>query len=486
MLVRNARLNVWMAATIVLIVAPVNATPAALSNVLSLVDSSPEITTAYLDKAKYQPGDQMLITAQITDDWGIKKIEAQVENEKGWDTVNLILLTGNNRKGTWQGAWKLHDTVGVKEYKTKIIATDLSGQTAEKTLLWVDPVQSHPPEQIRPGTFQSGSYKFPDGLGIGVDAAASDKLKVVKTSTGGNAINANCAAGTGSCDAVYAVSDGGIGVKGTSTSNYGVYGYTSSNAKAGVMGDGGSGTGVYGSSSGGSGVYGSTSGNSAAGIYGYNPSSWGFGVKGDAPSGTGVIGTSTVYGVEGESSTGTGVWGASTSGNGVLGTSDSATGVWGGSQTGNGVYGSTNGNSASGVFGNNGGAGNGVAGISNSGTGIYGKSTSGYSGYFEGGSGVKIAGNQEITGQIKITGGSPGAGKVLASDASGLASWQATGGFSGCRVCVKLCDAGSSESSCGSVQCSDYSSGGVEKWAPLAGDPDWYDPDSIRISIQCK
>jgi len=30
----------------------------------------------------------------------------------------------------------------------------------------------------------------------------------------------------------------------------------------------------------------------------------------------------------------------------------------------------------------------------------------------------------EVAGQIKITGGSPGAGKVLTSDASGLASWQ--------------------------------------------------------------
>ena len=29
----------------------------------------------------------------------------------------------------------------------------------------------------------------------------------------------------------------------------------------------------------------------------------------------------------------------------------------------------------------------------------------------------------EVNGQIKITGGTPGAGKVLTSDAAGLASW---------------------------------------------------------------
>jgi hypothetical protein len=37
----------------------------------------------------------------------------------------------------------------------------------------------------------------------------------------------------------------------------------------------------------------------------------------------------------------------------------------------------------------------------------------------------------EVAGQIKITGGSPGTGKVLTSDASGLASWQTAPGGGG-------------------------------------------------------
>lgn len=37
----------------------------------------------------------------------------------------------------------------------------------------------------------------------------------------------------------------------------------------------------------------------------------------------------------------------------------------------------------------------------------------------------------EVAGQVKITGGSPGAGKVLTSDASGLASWAPAGGGGG-------------------------------------------------------
>jgi trimeric autotransporter adhesin len=42
----------------------------------------------------------------------------------------------------------------------------------------------------------------------------------------------------------------------------------------------------------------------------------------------------------------------------------------------------------------------------------------------------------EVNGQIEITGGSPGAGKVLTSDAVGLASWQTPSGGGGVGVCT--------------------------------------------------
>lgn len=41
---------------------------------------------------------------------------------------------------------------------------------------------------------------------------------------------------------------------------------------------------------------------------------------------------------------------------------------------------------------------------------------------------ITAAGNTEFTGQIKIAGGAPGAGKVLTSDANGLASWATAAG----------------------------------------------------------
>jgi hypothetical protein len=37
----------------------------------------------------------------------------------------------------------------------------------------------------------------------------------------------------------------------------------------------------------------------------------------------------------------------------------------------------------------------------------------------------------EVAGQVKITGGSPGTGKVLTSDGTGLASWQSAGSSGG-------------------------------------------------------
>jgi len=44
---------------------------------------------------------------------------------------------------------------------------------------------------------------------------------------------------------------------------------------------------------------------------------------------------------------------------------------------------------------------------------------------------LEVNGEFAVTGQVKIAGGSPGAGKVLTSDASGLASWQAASGGGG-------------------------------------------------------
>lgn len=70
--------------------------------------------------------------------------------------------------------------------------------------------------------------------------------------------------------------------------------------------------------------------------------------------------------------------------------------------------------------------GKGVFGSGNTGTGVEGSSVSGTAGYFSSASGLALktgTGGTEINGNLKIASGTPGAGKVLTSDATGNATW---------------------------------------------------------------
>ena len=80
----------------------------------------------------------------------------------------------------------------------------------------------------------------------------------------------------------------------------------------------------------------------------------------------------------------------------------------------------------------------------------------------------------EVKGQVKITGGGPGAGKVLTSDGVGLGSWQSTSGTGGGCDCPTMI---SNESS--NMFFSDaltYCEGLVE-----SGYSDWYLPNLEEI-----
>jgi hypothetical protein len=198
---------------------------------------------------------------------------------------------------------------------------------------------------------------------------------------------------------------------------YGVKGTSASVNGTGVLGEAsateGLTTGVYGitASVSGRGVVGysqATSG-STTGVLGINKSSEGYGIRGESEAVTG-----TGYGVAGIS--------LSPAGYGVYGTANSTTGL------NYGLFGSSKSDSGTGIYG--------IADNSTGTTfGIKGEvvSKNGYSGHFTGGKfyiggdvgiGTENPGAKlDVNGQVKITGGSPGTGKFLTSDATGLASW---------------------------------------------------------------
>ena len=118
-------------------------------SVFGVTGTSPVIVTAYLDKQKYMPGEQMTVTAAVE---GAESVRAYIENDAGVDEVDMILITGNKEKGTWQCVWVLHDTVGDKEYKTRVAAISSGGLEVEKVLIWFDPNPGHSADEIGSGT----------------------------------------------------------------------------------------------------------------------------------------------------------------------------------------------------------------------------------------------------------------------------------------------------------------------------------------------
>jgi len=62
--------------------------------------SKPQITDAYVDPVKVRPGDTMLVTAEIEDDYGISSVTADMG---GIETIELELVNGSIYKGVWQG-----------------------------------------------------------------------------------------------------------------------------------------------------------------------------------------------------------------------------------------------------------------------------------------------------------------------------------------------------------------------------------------------
>ena len=175
------------------------------------------------------------------------------------------------------------------------------------------------------------------------------------------------------------------------------------------------GTAIYGVASGNGaisrGVFGYSYGTNGVGVKGLSVGTNGIGLEGEASQlgGVAIQGNHTGNGIAIEGITGTGkaVRGecTGTTGTAIYGTSNGATGIAIHGETSNGTGVKGYGNNASSI---------GVSGISLAGTGVYATSFTGLA--------------LDVNGNLKIAGGntSPGAGKVLTSDANGNATWKST------------------------------------------------------------
>ncbi len=134
-----------------------------LIDVFSGIFSAPEIKDAKLSLEKVIPGEELTITIEAEDAFGIKKVGAEIQHERGTDYVSFNLISGNDEKGVWKGTWDVHDTLADKEYKAIVTVVNRHNQEAKIELTFTDPVVSHTPDQI-----------VPQGAGSGLDSDQVD------------------------------------------------------------------------------------------------------------------------------------------------------------------------------------------------------------------------------------------------------------------------------------------------------------------------
>ncbi len=100
---------------------------------------SPHIINSSADPYKVYPGDTLTFSAKILDIFGLEKVQAKIEHEKGYDIIDLKLISGTKKFGIWEGKWIVHNTK-VKEYQTEIIAYSKSGFNSSSIVSWFDPI----------------------------------------------------------------------------------------------------------------------------------------------------------------------------------------------------------------------------------------------------------------------------------------------------------------------------------------------------------
>jgi len=118
----------------------------------------PIIVSAYVEPTDVWPGDTMLVSLEIKDNYGISSVTADMG---GIETIELELTKGSIYRGIWQSKWLVHDTLR-QNYTTNITVTNILGRQALISVNWSDdeyvrPTDSYPNAWLNEGSAYDAS-----------------------------------------------------------------------------------------------------------------------------------------------------------------------------------------------------------------------------------------------------------------------------------------------------------------------------------------
>ena len=106
------------------------------STIQSVVDTGkPLIVSSFVNPSVVKVGDNLTINAQVSSTVGVASVSANIA---GIDTLPLLLVSGDNKDGTYQVVWKVHGTT-TKPYEVLITASDTAGGSTQTSIGFFDP-----------------------------------------------------------------------------------------------------------------------------------------------------------------------------------------------------------------------------------------------------------------------------------------------------------------------------------------------------------
>jgi len=140
-------------------------------------ENSLVISNIYTDPTDVWPGDEMLISADVKDDVGVKSVEVEMPHEKGVDVLDMGLVEGNKFDGTWQVVWDVHDTL-VKNYTSVVRVENEEGVVNYGEVEWSDSLTVNVTGDTKDGRLQKKclSCTYADALAATPTAESSPNV----------------------------------------------------------------------------------------------------------------------------------------------------------------------------------------------------------------------------------------------------------------------------------------------------------------------